>query len=326
MAKGKKKTLPVASTELEPNGQQPSSSRQHAESAPTGLSQRSRSRGDLVSQKAMMCRAFSITLTRAARNWYRQLKLRSISNFAKLSRLFLTQFIGGKKSRKPLTHLLTLKQGSRESLKVFISHFNEEALQVDDYDDKMALSVMISGLKEGKFFFSIRKNPPTTLAKLINRSQKYTTAKEFFSSRKNVQAIEHSSKGKRPRDDELQSPNKRSDDRTSQDRRPSREPENCVDLKEEIETLIRKGHLRQYLKEEKPAQKDDQPSRPVEEAAKIQTIYGGPSGGGDSNRARKAYLRSSDPEHYVHLTKRPRKEHRVSPCSLTFTEDDARGI
>ncbi|XP_058111327.1 uncharacterized protein LOC131254355 [Magnolia sinica] len=60
-----------------------------------------------------------------------------------------------------------------------------------------------------------------------------------------------------------------------------------VDLKDEIETLIRKG---------------------------------------DSNKARKAHSRSSDPEHYVHLTERPKKEHFVSPYSLTFTEDDVRRI
>ncbi|XP_058092398.1 uncharacterized protein LOC131238819 [Magnolia sinica] len=45
----------------------------------------------------------------------------------------------------------------------------------------------------------------------------------------------------------------------------------------------------------------------MEEPAEIRTIYGSSSGGGDSNRTRKAYSRSSDP-------------------NLTFIEDDARGI
>ncbi|XP_058092531.1 uncharacterized protein LOC131238977 [Magnolia sinica] len=75
---------------------------------------------------------------------------RSISTFAELSRSFPTHFIFDKKSRKPSTHLLTLKQRSGESLKDYISLFNEEALQVDDYLDKMTLSMMISGLNEGK--------------------------------------------------------------------------------------------------------------------------------------------------------------------------------
>ncbi|MGV8048444.1 hypothetical protein PJP07_30040 [Mycobacterium kansasii] len=56
-----------------------------------------------------MCRGFSITLTGSARNWYRQLRPNSVNLFTELSRLFLTQFISGKRSRKPNTHLLTIK-------------------------------------------------------------------------------------------------------------------------------------------------------------------------------------------------------------------------
>ncbi|XP_058099899.1 uncharacterized protein LOC131244282 [Magnolia sinica] len=331
---------------------------------------------------AMMCRAFSITLSGSARSWYRQLKTKSISSFSELNRMFLTQFISGKKSQKLTTHLFTLKQGNKEPLKDYIVRFNEEALLVEDYDDKMTLSAMFSGLTEGKFTFSIGKNPPTTLAELINRAQKYTNAEEFSNSRRNIQAAEASSKEKRSRNEEPQTSNKKPDDRVPRDRRLSRRPEgkfrsytplktsmeeilldirgqrllnepvcmktdvenrdkrkycrfhrdhdhntsDYVDLKDEIETLIRKGHLCRYTKEERSAKKKERPSKVMEEHAKIRTIYGGPSGGGDSNRARKAHSRSLDPEHYVHLTKRPRKELRVSPCNLTFTEDDACGI
>ncbi|XP_058103529.1 uncharacterized protein LOC131247107 [Magnolia sinica] len=345
MAKGKKKALPVSIAEPDLSRQLRSSSLLHAKLALIGPSQRSRSRGDPFGLG-------SNDVPDILNNFDRGCK---------------ELFIVGKKSQKPSAHLLTLKQGNRESPKDFISRFNEEALQVDNYNDKMALSTMISSLKEGRFLFSIGKNPPTTLTKLISRAQKYTNTEEFFSLRKNSQTAE-SSKGKRQRDDTLQQVDKRRlDDNTIQDRRSSRKPErkfhtytpldtspeqillvirdqrllhwlscmktdadhntsDCVDLKDEIETLICKGHLRQYMKEEKQAQKDDQPRRAEEEATEIQTIYGGPSGGGDLNQAYKAYSRSTDPEHYIHLAKRLRKELRVNPCSLTFMEDDAWGI
>ncbi|XP_058111682.1 uncharacterized protein LOC131254998 [Magnolia sinica] len=99
----------------------------------------------------------------------------------------------------------------------------------------------------------------------------------------------------------------------------------CVDLKDEIETLIRKGHLHRYT-EEKTTQREEQPSKAVKEMVEICTIFGGSSGEGDSNRARKAHSQKFIPEHYVHLTERSRKDLRVSPYSLTFTEDDACGI
>ncbi|XP_058103418.1 uncharacterized protein LOC131246985 [Magnolia sinica] len=247
---------------------------------------------------------FSITLTGSARNWYRQLKPNSISSFAELSQLFLTQFISGKRSRKPNTYLFAIKQESKESLKDYIARFNEEALVIEDYNDKIALAVMFSGLWEGKFTFSIGKNSPKTLAELVARAQKYTNVEEFSNARKNVQVLEINDKGKRPRNGEAQPSSKGTDDRAPRDSRLNRRPEgkfrsytplntsaeqilldirgekllnwpicmranpnhrdkrkycrfhqdhghntaDCVDLKAEIEALIRKGHLRRYTK------------------------------------------------------------------------------
>lgn len=84
---------------------------------------------------------------------------------------------------------------------------------VEDYDDKMALAAMFSGLKEEKFIFSIGKNPPKTLAELIARAQKYTNAEEFINARKNVQVTELNGKGKKPRNEDPQPSNKGTDDR-----------------------------------------------------------------------------------------------------------------
>ncbi|XP_058078570.1 uncharacterized protein LOC131226876 [Magnolia sinica] len=300
--------------------------------------------------EVMMCKAFSITLTGVARSWYRQLKPKLINMFAMLSKAFLTQFIVEKKSRKPSTHLLTLKQKSGESLKDYISRFNEEALQVDDYFNKMALTAMISGLKDGRFLFSIGKNPLATLSDLINRAQKYTNAEEFFSCEKvpKAQSIHPKTRSARmphsnlarARRDPIGDPRQKAItlvDLHEDGSRSARQAQilslsyhghntsDCIDLKE-IETLIRKGHLCQYIKEERQARKDEQPGRARDDGTKIRMIYGGPSGGSDSNQARKAHARSIYPEHYIHLANRPRKELQVSTCNLTFTEDDACGI
>ncbi|XP_058087459.1 uncharacterized protein LOC131234535 [Magnolia sinica] len=255
----------------------------------------------------MMYRGFSITLTGSAWSWHRQLKPNSISSFTKLSWLFLTQFISGKRSRKPNTHLFAIKQELKESLKDYIARFNEKAL----------------------------KNPPKTLAELFVRAQKYTNAEEFSNARKNVQVTKSNGKGKRLRNEESQLSNKWPDDRAPRNRRPSRRLEekhprrkaaelarfvradpdhqdkrkycrfnrdhghntiDYVDLKGEIKTLIRKGHLRRYTKEGKTAQKEarEQQNNPPEEPAEIHTIFGGSSDEGDSNRARKAHSRKPD--------------------------------
>ncbi|XP_058104636.1 uncharacterized protein LOC131248382 [Magnolia sinica] len=197
----------------------------------------------------------------------------------------------------------------------------------------MTLSAMFGGLKEGRFTFSIGKNPPKTLADLIARAQKYTNADEFSNAGKNVQILLDIRGHKL-----LNWPVCMKADPDHQDKRKychfhqdhSHNTADYVDLKDEIETLIRKGHLCRYAKGERTTRKEErgqeQSNNTTEELAKICTIIGGSSGGGDSNRTRKAHSRKYDLEHYIHLTERPSKELWVSPCSMTFLEDDAHGI
>ncbi|RRT33301.1 hypothetical protein B296_00043504 [Ensete ventricosum] len=75
--------------------------------------------------------------------------------------------------------------------------------------------------------------------------------------------------------------------------------EECNDLRNQIEDLIRQGHLHRFIRdrrasEERP-RRDRNPSprldRPIEK--QIDIIIGGPASGGDSSLARKAYARSA---------------------------------
>ncbi|XP_058078992.1 uncharacterized protein LOC131227260 [Magnolia sinica] len=235
-------------------------------------------------------------------------------------------------ARNPTTQAPTHASGPKESLKNFIARFNEEALRAKDYDDKMALSTMFGSLREGKFTFSIGKNPPKTLAELVTRDQKYTNAEEFSNSRKNVQASEPPTKGNRQRNEEPQSSTKKSDDCAHRDRRPSRKPEGRfrsytpLNTSTEQKLLDIRGQKLLNWPEERTAQREEQPSKSAEELVEIRTIFGGSSSRGDSNIAHKAHSRKSDPKHYVHMTERPRKELRVNLAGLTFTEDDTPGI
>jgi hypothetical protein len=57
------------------------------------------------------CRAFPLTLTGVAKDWFTQLPPKSVSNFKELGYLFLTQFLATRKRKKNVTCLLTLRQG-----------------------------------------------------------------------------------------------------------------------------------------------------------------------------------------------------------------------
>ncbi|RZS29258.1 hypothetical protein BHM03_00062967 [Ensete ventricosum] len=70
--------------------------------------------------------------------------------------------------------------------------------------------------------------------------------------------------------------------------------EECHDLKNQIEDLIRQGHLHRYARDQRPLPEgrpardsSPHPKGPIEK--QIDVIMGRPASGGDNTLARKAY-------------------------------------
>ena len=110
--------------------------------------------------------------------------------------------------------------------------------------------------------------------------------------------------------------------------------EDCTDLKEQIEELIRNGKLQQYIKRgdsSKYGQKsqqvnawrdEDHPQpRPQSALGEIKTIAGGPTTGGSFKSLRKSYQRQVNSVHSIP----PLKQRRTSG-DLYFSEEDARSV
>ncbi|XP_075655086.1 uncharacterized protein LOC142625287 [Castanea sativa] len=84
----------------------------------------------------IMCRSFPTTLKGAARGFTR-LPTSSNDSFEQLSNAFLCHFVGGQRPKRPADHLLTIKQGERETLRSYVKCFTRETLEVDDAGDKI---------------------------------------------------------------------------------------------------------------------------------------------------------------------------------------------
>jgi hypothetical protein len=105
--------------------------------------------------------------------------------------------------------------------------------------------------------------------------------------------------------------------------------EDCVALKEQVETLIRQGKLQKYVSRpanarptKPPAQREQaEPNRPGP-VGEIRTIIGGPASGGTSRASRKAYARQV---HNIMVVQRPPKNIRLDDQIISFSEEDARG-
>ncbi|XP_059626905.1 uncharacterized protein LOC132269670 [Cornus florida] len=231
-----------------------------------------------------MCKAFLTTLKGWARLWFNKLKPGSIENFEELSKQFTGHFIAGQKHRRPATHLLNVKQQKGKPLRDYISYFNIEILQVEEVDDKVALTAFMGGLRTSKFLLSLSKEAPTSMIELMVRAQKHMTAEDAMNARKNKDGEDKRSDKKRPApstreeresrykkfsnsqvdrssrrpvspdDASLKWPPKLKTDPTKRSRdkycRFHRDHghniEDCFDLKNQIENLVRKGHLRKF--------------------------------------------------------------------------------
>ena len=71
----------------------------------------------------ILCRSFPTTLKGAAREWFTKLPTSLMDNFEQLSNAFLRHFIGGQRPKRPANHLLTIRQGERETLRSYVKRF-----------------------------------------------------------------------------------------------------------------------------------------------------------------------------------------------------------
>ncbi|XP_043816658.1 uncharacterized protein LOC110624299 [Manihot esculenta] len=117
--------------------------------------------------------AFPMTLSGPARAWFNNLESGSISSFGDLATRFISRFIAGVPTDRKTSYLETIKQRRDESLREYIARFNTEALQIPELDEGRAVEAMQKGTTSAEFFGSLSRKPPTSLAELMQRAEKY---------------------------------------------------------------------------------------------------------------------------------------------------------
>ena len=110
--------------------------------------------------------------------WFTKLPKSSIDSFEQLGNAFLCHFVKGQHLKRPADHLLTIRQGKKETLRLFVKHFTRETLKVGEADGKERLTTFKAGLKSREFVVSLAKNPPKTMAKMLLKAQKYMNAED----------------------------------------------------------------------------------------------------------------------------------------------------
>ncbi|XP_075644249.1 uncharacterized protein LOC142615385 [Castanea sativa] len=264
-----------------------------------------------------MCRSFPTTLKGAGREWFTRLPTSSIDSFEQLSSTFLRHFVGGQRPKRPADHLLTIKQGEKETLRSYVKNFTRETLEVDDADDKVQLTTFKAGLRSREFVVSLAKNPPRTMAEMLLKVQKYMNAEDALA------AIIDEGRSKKE--------GRHEDERRGQKReRPNRRGSD-VDKRKEEKTprtkYVKKGEPSRFKDEGKgqrePSVKNGASTSqlPQDLIGEIHTIAGGPPTGGSCKSLKKACQRQVNSVHMQPLFKQRRTDHDIS-----FNEEDAQGV
>ena len=71
----------------------------------------------------------------------------SIGTFKELSAQFTSHLIGGHRYKKSTACLMNIKQRKDETLRSYITHFNKEALSIDEADNNILVATFTNGLQ-----------------------------------------------------------------------------------------------------------------------------------------------------------------------------------
>ena len=147
----------------------------------------------------ILCHFFPTTLKGVAREWFTKLPTSSIDNFEQLGSSFPRHFVGGQRPKRPADHLLTIRQGKKETLRSYVTRFTRETLEVDEADDKVQLTTFKAGLKSREFVVSLAKNPSKTMVEMLLKVQKYMNAEDALAA---IEGVEKPKEKKKEKEDD----------------------------------------------------------------------------------------------------------------------------
>ena len=85
--------------------------------------------------------------------------------------------------KKSTACMMSIRQWEDETLRSHISRFNKEALLIDEADNKILVAAFTNGLRKGKFLFSLYKNDPKTMSKVLYTATKYMNVEDALLAR-----------------------------------------------------------------------------------------------------------------------------------------------
>ncbi|KAJ0984219.1 hypothetical protein J5N97_002575 [Dioscorea zingiberensis] len=248
--------------------------------------------------EVVLCRGFSKTLSGIAYDWFRSLPEGSIAYFDQLMDKFLRRFANCRRHKRNPVMLLRCKQREGESLRDYLDRFNDETQGMSDLDSIMVVGAVSQSFIATNEFKAGRREQALQRAEEFRREEYKANerAPQRDADQTRYRPPRNDDRG--PRDLSRPRIRARYDNYTPlntprerimmqiQDKKILKQPEpvketssakksskyciyhkvrghtteNCIQLKDAIEDLVREGKLAEFLKQE-PSKKEEQPSQ-----------------------------------------------------------------
>ncbi|XP_057962237.1 uncharacterized protein LOC131153796 [Malania oleifera] len=240
-----------------------------------------------------------------------------------MEQLFTGHFLSSRRIAKTTGHLMSMAQGEQETLKNFMHRFNTATLEIRNLDMGVALVALTTVLLPGSFLYSLGKKSQVDMGELMVRAQKYINLEEMMDTRgsrierkrrkssremgesyRSAKRHETSALRARPK---IRGQYNKFSTYTPLNRNMSKfcafhrdhvhDTEECIQLKKEIEALIRRGYLSKFINKEDPQREPLEQRRhgakekEEQVIGEIAVIFGGSASGGDSGSACKRYAK-----------------------------------
>ncbi|XP_021860692.1 uncharacterized protein [Spinacia oleracea] len=128
---------------------------------------------------SMWCKVFPSTLEGIAQSWFDKIPKGTITSFRQLAILFRTQYVANIARERMTGELMSVVQGSQESLRDYISRFNMEASNIPKLQQEVAVLAMMSGLRDGEFKSYLGRKSFTTLAEVLGKANEFIKREEI---------------------------------------------------------------------------------------------------------------------------------------------------
>ena len=97
-----------------------------------------------------------------------------------MSHQFIAHFVNSRRLQRGSESLINIKQKERESIRIYVNHFNTAALEVRNLDQSVAMAALKSGLQKNDLLFSQEKKYPKDFTDLLARVEGYVRVEEAF--------------------------------------------------------------------------------------------------------------------------------------------------